>query len=52
MQDAILGQPFDRCDLLPFSFADGQGAGTDSNTIDVHGARSALRNAAAVFGAR
>src|SRR4029077_2646995 len=52
VQDSILRQPFDGGDLLPFRLAHGQRARTDRNTVDVHGARSALRNTAAVFGAR
>jgi hypothetical protein len=51
MQGAILGQPFDGGDLLSFSLAQRERAGTDSNTVDVHSARSALCDAAAVFGA-
>src|SRR6266481_224242 len=50
MQNTILSQPFDRSDLLPFSLADRKGAGADSSAVDVHGAGSALRNSATVFG--
>jgi hypothetical protein len=51
MQNAILSQPFDRSDLLSFGLVHRQGAGADGSTVYVYGARSALRNAATVFGA-
>src|SRR5215470_15953033 len=51
MQNAVLTQTFDRGNLLPVSLADREGARADSSAIDVHGAGSALRYAATVFGA-
>src|SRR5215831_21170336 len=51
MQNTVLREPFDRSDLLPFSLADRNGAGADGSAVEVHGAGSALRNAATVFGA-
>src|SRR5829696_4289838 len=51
VKDPVLGEAFDRGDLLAFSFADRQRARAHCLTIDVNRACAALRDAAAIFGA-
>src|SRR5215211_6475446 len=51
VKDPVLGEAFDRGDLLTFSFADRQRARAHCLTIDVNRACAALRDAAAILGA-
>ena len=50
VQDTAGRQAFDGGDLLAFGRADRQHAGADRLAVDVHRARAALRDAAAVRG--
>src|SRR5881396_1892014 len=49
VQHAAVGEAFDRGDLLPLGGGDGHDAGAHRRAVDVHGARPALGDAAAVL---
>src|SRR6186997_424606 len=50
VQRAIAGEPLDRGDLLAGSFAHRDAAGAHRDPVDMHGAGTALCDAASVFG--